>query len=60
MIRRLEYYNLNREKYKIEKANTLHNVREFYKGRRMIIAAFENGVFPLPKQYSSGMHEWKE
>ena len=26
----------------------------------MFLIAFENGIFPLPLQYPSGMDEWKE
>ena len=26
----------------------------------MILIAFENGIFPLPKQYPSNMDDWKE
>ena len=26
----------------------------------MILIAFENGIFPLPKQYPSSMDDWKE
>ena len=46
MIRSLENYNPNRGKYNIQKTNTLLNAREFYKGRKMIIIAFENGKCP--------------
>ena len=54
MIRRLEKYNQHKEKYKTQKASTLLNAREFQKGRKMILNACENGIFPLHKQYSSG------
>ena len=47
-ITRLEYYNP-----KTQKESVLPNVREFYKGRKMVLIAFENNVFPLPKQYPS-------
>ena len=39
----------------------LLNAIEFYKGRKMILIAFKNNVFPLPKQYPSGnANDWKE
>ena len=60
MIRSLEKYNQHKEKYKTQKASTLLNAREFYKGRKMILSACENSIFPLHKQYSSGIHVWRE
>ena len=38
----------------------LHNARKFYKGRKMVLIALENGIFSLPKQYLSGLDEFKE
>ena len=52
-IKRLEDYYPKKEKFRTQKENTFHNAREFCKGRKMILIAFENNVFPLPKQYSS-------
>ena len=49
-----------KEKFKAQRESTLLNAKEFYKGRRMILSAFENGAFSLPRQYSSGMHGWKQ
>ena len=59
MIRNLDNYNTNSEKYKTHKKNTLPNAREFYKERKMILIAFENDVCPLPKQYPSSMDDWE-
>ena len=59
MIRKLDNYNANSEKYKTQKTNTLPNEREFYKERKMILIAFENDVCPLPKQYPSCMDDWE-
>ena len=42
------------------KAITLLNAKEFYKERKMILIAFENDVYPLPKQYPSSMDDWEE
>ena len=36
MIRKLDNYNANSEKYKTQKTNTLPNEREFYKERKML------------------------
>ena len=60
MIRKLNYYNPNKEKYKTEKTNTLLNVRKFYEGIKMILIAFESGILQIPRQYPSDMHDWKE
>ena len=47
---KLDKYSLNKEKYKTQKASTLHNARQLYKERNIIIDAFENAIFPLPEQ----------
>ena len=60
MIKRLHNDNPNSEKYKTQKTGTLLNAKEFYNGRKMILIAFENDIFPLPKQYSSDMDDWEE
>ena len=60
MIRSLENYNPNRGKYNIQKTNTLLNAIEFYKGRKMIIIAFENDIFPLTHKCPSGMDDSKK
>ena len=62
---RLEDYRINmqkkKEKFRIQKENTLHNAREFYKGRKIILIAFENNAFLVPKQYpSDNVDDWKE
>ena len=51
MIRKLENYNGTSEKYKTEKTSTLLNAKQFYKGREMILIAFENDIFLLAKQF---------
>ena len=53
-------YNPIKDVYKTKKVNTLLNVREFYKGRREILIAFEENIFPLPKPNVLGKNEWKE
>ena len=53
-------YNSIKNVYKNEKVNTLLNAREFYNGRREILIAFEENMFPLPKPYVFGENEWKE
>ena len=46
--------------YKEQKINILLKAREFYKGRKEVIIAFEKNIFPLPKSYVFGINEWKE
>ena len=59
-IRKLDEYNTKKEKLKAQRKCTLLNANEFYKGRKMILIAFENGAFPLTRQYSSAnMDDWK-
>ena len=53
-------YNPINDVYKTQKVNTLLNVREFYKGRREILIAFEENIFLLPKLYVFSENEWKE
>ena len=53
-------YNSIKNIYKSKKVNTLLNTRELYKGRREILIAFEEDMFPLPKLYVFGENEWKE
>ena len=42
------------------KTSTLLNARKFYKGIKIILVAFENGIFPLPRQYPAGMDDKEE
>ena len=61
MIVKLDYYNPKKEEFKTQKESVLLNAREFCKGRKMILIAFENNLFPLPKQYpSENIDDWKE
>ena len=53
-------YNPIKNVCKNRKVNILLNAREFYKGRREILIAFEENMFPLPKPYVFGENEWKE
>ena len=53
-------YNPIKNVYKNKKVNTFLNAREFYKGWREILIAFEENMFPLPKPYVFGKNEWKE
>ena len=34
--------------------------KKIFKGRKMILNASKNNIFPLPKQYPSGMDDWEE
>ena len=42
-----------------KKTSTPLNVKEFWKERKMILIAFDNDIFALPKQYPSGMVDWE-
>ena len=53
-------YNPIRNVYKNQKVNILLNAREFYKGRREILIAFEENMLLLLKPYVFGKNEWKE
>ena len=53
-------YNPIKNVYKNRKLNIILNAREFYKGRREILIAFEENMFPLPKPYVFGKNEWIE
>ena len=53
-------YNAVKDTYKNRKANVNLNAREFYKGRREILIAFEENMFPLSKPYVFSENEWKE
>ena len=53
-------YSLIKNVYKKQKINILLNAREFYKGRREILIAFEENMFPLPKPYVFDKNEWGE
>ena len=46
--------------YENQKRNILLNAREFYKGRKEVVIAFEEDMFPLPKPYVLGENELKE
>ena len=60
MLERFIDYNPIKNVYKNQKVNILLNAREFYKGRREILIAFEENMFPLPKPYVFGKNEWIE
>ena len=49
MMARLDKYNPKKEQNKEQETSTFLNAREFSKGRKMILIAFENDAFPLPK-----------
>ena len=49
LLIKLDEYSPKKEKQKTLKTIALLDGREFYKGRKMIIDAFKNGIFPSPK-----------
>ena len=57
IIARLEYYNPKKE----IKTSVPPTAKDFYKGRKMILIAFENNAFLLPRQYPLGtVYDCKE
>ena len=60
MLEKFIDYNSFKDVYKRHKSNILLNAREFYKGRKEVVIAFEENMFPLPKPYVFGKNEWKE
>ena len=45
---------------KQRKIQDIKNATKFYKKRRMMLVAFQNGILPLPKQYPSGAQSWEK
>ena len=60
MLENFVNYKPVKDTYKNKKTNVLLNAREFYKGRRKILIAFEENMFPLPQPYVFGKNEWEE
>ena len=60
VLERIIDYNPVKTLYKNQKANILLNAKEFYKGKKEVLIAFEENLFPLPKPYVFGENEWKE
>ena len=59
MLQNFIDHNPIKNVYKNKKTNVLLNAREFYKGRREILIAFEENIFPLSKPYVFGENERK-
>ena len=61
-IDRLKTYNPMKDKIVTQSDIVLSNAKELYKGRKMIVIALENDVFPLAKQYpaKNSDHGWRE
>ena len=60
MLENFIEYNPVENVYKNQINNILLNAKEFYKGRKEVLIAFEENMFPLPKPYVFGENEWKE
>ena len=50
LLRDLRAYRPQKNDKKQSRKETLDNAHKLYKGRQMIIDAFENGFFPWPKR----------
>lgn len=59
-MRDLSVDNAKRADRVTSRRDTLKNAPEFFNGREMIIAAFNNGAFPLPDQSSICQEDKKE
>ena len=60
MLERFINYNPVKDEYKNKKNVILLKAKEFYKGRKEVLIAFEENMFPLPRPYMFGKNEWKE
>ena len=60
LIRNFINYNPVKDNCKNQKFIILRNIKEFFKGRREVLSAFEENIFALPKSYVFGKNEWKE
>ena len=60
LMRDLSVDNAKRADRVTSRRDTLKNAPEFFNGREMIIAAFNNGAFPLPDQSSIYQEDKKE
>ena len=54
VLERIIDYNPAKTLYKNQKANILLNAKEFYKGKKEVLIAFEENMFPLLKPYVFG------
>ena len=52
-------YNPVNNMYKIQRIYILSNVREFNKGRKEVLIAFEENMLLLPRPYVFVKNEWK-
>ena len=52
-------YNPVNNMYKIQRIYILSNVREFNKGRKAVLIAFEENMLLLPRPYVFVKNEWK-
>ena len=59
MLEKFIEYNPVKDNYKNQKFNILPNIKEFYKGRREVLIAFEENIFSLPKPYVFEFFKWK-
>ena len=59
MLENFVDYNPVNNMYKIQRIYILSNVREFNKGRKEVLIAFEENMLLLPRPYVFVKNEWK-
>ena len=59
-MRGLDFYKPQREDKKQSKEETRHNGHQLCNEREMIINAFEENIFPLPKKEMPQYEKWSE
>ena len=60
LLRDLDAYRSENESKKPSRRETLDSAHKIFKGRKIIIDAFENSLFPLPKKPPSFWQEDKD
>ena len=60
MLEKFIDYNQVKNVYKNQRNSIILNAMEFYKGRKEVLIAFEENMFPLSKPYVFSKNQWKQ
>ena len=60
MLEKFIDYSQVKNVYKNQRNSIILNAMEFYKGRKEVLIAFEENMFPLPKPYVFSKNQWKQ
>ena len=60
MLEKFIDYNQVKYVYKNQRNSIILNAMEFYEGRKEVLIAFEENMFPLPKPYVFSKNQWKQ